>query len=335
MTRSRYPYFVKGDLDGFFGLFIDNLVQLLLIVVLCSYCGIPADSPLLLEAIFPGVAVSLLLGNIFYAWQAHRLAKRTERNDVTALPYGINTPSLLVYVYFVMLPAFGKATAEGYEDPARFAWQMGLIACLGSGVIEFGGAFIAGFVRRKTPRAALLSTLAGIAIGFISMKFTLDMFQRPLVSMLALAVVLLTYFSRVGFPLGLPGGFVAVLFGAIVGWLGPLILPESLTGPAMSWDGFTQATETAGFYLPSFAGGAIWEVLGNSPQWLGYLSVIIPMGLFNLVGSLQNIESAAASGDEFDTRTSLAANGLGTIAAALFGSCFPTTIYIGHPGWKG
>src|SRR5207237_7340848 len=23
-----------------------------------------------------------------------------------------------------------------------------------------------------------------------------------------------------------------------------------------------------------------------------------------------------------------------TIAAALFGSCFPTTIYIGHPGWK-
>ena len=27
-------------------------------------------------------------------------------------------------------------------------------------------------------------------------------------------------------------------------------------------------------------------------------------------------------------------NGLGCIAAALFGSCFPTTIYIGHPGWK-
>ena len=24
----------------------------------------------------------------------------------------------------------------------------------------------------------------------------------------------------------------------------------------------------------------------------------------------------------------------GSIAAAAFGSCFPTTIYIGHPGWK-
>ena len=27
-------------------------------------------------------------------------------------------------------------------------------------------------------------------------------------------------------------------------------------------------------------------------------------------------------------------NGLGSLAAALFGSPFPTTIYIGHPGWK-
>jgi AGZA family xanthine/uracil permease-like MFS transporter len=27
-------------------------------------------------------------------------------------------------------------------------------------------------------------------------------------------------------------------------------------------------------------------------------------------------------------------NGVGSVAACLFGSCFPTTIYIGHPGWK-
>jgi AGZA family xanthine/uracil permease-like MFS transporter len=67
---------------------------------------------------------------------------------------------------------------------------------------------------------------------------------------------------------------------------------------------------------------------------MGYVSVIVPMGLFNILGSLQNIESAEAAGDRYDARSSLAANGLGTIAAACFGSCFPTTIYIGHPGWK-
>ena len=64
------------------------------------------------------------------------------------------------------------------------------------------------------------------------------------------------------------------------------------------------------------------------------MAVIIPMGLFNVAGSLQNLESAEAAGDKYDTAPSLLANGLGSILAAFLGSCFPTTIYIGHPGWK-
>ena len=58
------------------------------------------------------------------------------------------------------------------------------------------------------------------------------------------------------------------------------------------------------------------------------------MGLFNLIGSLQNLESAAAAGDRYPAAPCLSVNGIGTIVAACFGSCFPTTIYIGHPGWK-
>lgn len=347
MHPMTYPLFVKRDLDGFFGLFIDNLVQLLLIVALCgAFCGIGSDSPLLLNSILPGAAVSILLGNLFYAWQARRLAMRENRDDVTALPYGINTPSLLVYVFFVMGPAYQQrvaemtaagATEQAIQQAAAYhAWQMGLLACLGSGIIEFLGSFVAAGIRRRTPRAALLSTLAGIAIGFISMKFALEIFQRPLVAMLGLAIILITYFSRVRFPLGLPGGFVAVVLGTMVAWAMPLILSTDITGPAMQHTEIAQAWETRGFYLPAFAGAAIAEVFsGGASAWIGYLSVIVPMGLFNVIGSLQNIESAEAAGDGFDTRSSLAINGLGTIVAALFGSCFPTTIYIGHPGWKG
>jgi AGZA family xanthine/uracil permease-like MFS transporter len=58
------------------------------------------------------------------------------------------------------------------------------------------------------------------------------------------------------------------------------------------------------------------------------------MGLFNVLGSLQNLESAEAAGDRYPERPSLLINGIGTAVAALLGSCFPTTIYIGHPGWK-
>lgn len=334
--EHQYPFFTKRDLDGFFGLFVDNLVQLLLIVQLCGLAGIGPDSDLLLKYILPGAAASILLGNVFYAWQAHRLARREQRADVTALPYGINTPSLLVYVFFVMRPEYVRT-----QDP-QLAWQMGLVACLGSGVIEFGGSFVAEWIRRYTPRAALLSTLAGIAIGFISMAFALQIFYRPLVAMLPLAVILITYFSRVAFPLGLPGGFAAVVLGTLCAWTLPAVLPESIAGPAMDVEAARAALAPARELLLAddytgfkFAGGVIVATLEDPARWLGYLSVIIPMGLFNVIGSLQNIESAEAAGDRYDTRSSLAVNGVGTIVAALCGSCFPTTIYIGHPGWKG
>ncbi|HSW45181.1 MAG TPA: NCS2 family permease [Phycisphaerae bacterium] len=326
----RYPLFVRRDLDGFFGLAIDNLVQMLLIVHLCgTVCGMSgADASFITERILPGVAVSILIGNLFYAFQAHWVARREKRSDVTALPYGINTPSLLVYVFFVMMPVY-QSTGS-----ADLAWRMGLVACLGSGLIEFLGAFVAERIRRNTPRAALLSTLAGIAITFISMTFALQIWQRPLVAMVPMAIVLLVYFSRIRFPLGLPGGFVAVLLGTALAWL------LSFLGVAcevpMNTDAVRQAWTHHGRYLPQWFGPQIWEMVVQHPgQILPYLSVIIPMGLFNVIGSLQNIESAEAGGDVYATGPSLAVNGVGTLAAALFGSCFPTTIYIGHPGWKG
>ena len=199
-------------------------------------------------------------------------------------------------------------------------------------MIEFLGSFVAEKIRQRTPRAALLSTLAGIAIGFISMPFALQIWQNPIIAMLPMGIILVTYFSGIRLPLGLPGGLLAVAGGTVIAWL----LPSGWVGHPMSGGAVTEAWSQRGLNLPVFCGGALIEALGEHPQeLLGYLSVIVPMGLFNVVGSLQNIESAEAGGDRFRTGPSLAVNGLGTIAAAMFGSCFPTTIYIGHPGWKG
>jgi len=337
MQTNPYPLFVKRDLDGFFGLFIDNMVQLLAIAGFCGMmCGMSGDDSRFVYAhILPGAAVSILFGNLFYAWQAHRLARREGRSDVTALPYGINTPSMIVYVMFVMKPVYDRT------QDAELAWQMGLIACLGSGIIEFCGAFVANTIRRHTPRAALLSTLAGIAIGFISMSFALQIFQRPLVAMLPLALILITLFSRVPFPLGLPGGLIAVVAGTAIAWLLTALqalfpgLPGWVTASAMEPAAIQRAVNESSILVPQLAIADIQNLLTQQQDavW-GFLTIIIPMGLFNLIGSLQNIESAEAGGDSYDTRSSLAVNGLGTMAAACFGSCFPTTIYIGHPGWK-
>jgi AGZA family xanthine/uracil permease-like MFS transporter len=305
-------WFVRKDLDGFFGLMIDNLIQLILIVSLCREL-IHLPDEYIFGRILPGAAFSILVGNLFYAWQARRLAREVGREDVTALPYGINTVSLFAFIFFIMMPIYQET-----QDPV-WAWKVGLVACFLNGAIEIAGAFVADRVRSVTPRAALLSALAGIAITFISMDFTFRIFAQPLVALIPLALIFIAYFSQQRFPLGLPGGMVAVAVGTLLGWcLGAVKGPPHVEFALARLD---------------FTGGSLVEALRH-PAFLNYLSVIIPMGIFNVVGSLQNIESAEAAGDRYPAFPSLLANGFGSVVAALLGSVFPTTIYIGHPGWK-
>jgi AGZA family xanthine/uracil permease-like MFS transporter len=330
-TGTPQPLFQAGDLDGFFGLAIDNLIQFLLILGLCTgVLGFPMS--LLLHTILPAAALSIVIGNLFYAWQAQRLSARTGRSDVTALPYGINTVSLFAFVMLVMLPVKLAALADGMSDAdaARVAWQIGIAACLVSALIELAGALVADQIRRYTPRAALLSTLAGIAISFIAMDFAIKTFAAPLVAILPLGVILVTYFSGTHLPLRVPGGAWALLLGTAAAWL-----LWALGDPTpVSTHRIADAAATVGFYYPVPLVSDLVAGLRH-PLFAQYLiPVILPMGLFNILGSLQNIESAEAAGDSYATMPSLAVNGIGSIAAALFGSCFPTTIYIGHPGWK-
>ena len=315
-------WWVASDFDGFLGLGLDNLIQILLIVSLCrGVLGYP-DS-LIFGTILPATGISLVIGNVAYARQAFQLAKREQRADRTALPYGINTVSLFAYVFLVMLPVKLAGLDQGLAeaDAVRLSWQAGLVACLGSGFIEAGSAFGADLLRRWLPRAALLSTLAGIALGYIALGFLLRTYAHPVVGLAVLGVILITYYGRVRLPL--PGGLVAVLVGIPLAWASGLISID-----ATSWSSNAQQV---GLRLPHLEWSSLWQARGQLLPWLG---VIVPMGLFNVLGSLQNIESAEAAGDRYPVRSSLLINGIGTIAAAGLGSCFPTTIYIGHPGWK-
>ena len=322
MTQSTPRWFVKGDLDGWLGLGLDNLIQLLLILSLCGgVLGYPEE--LLFGKILPGVGISLLVGNLAYAVQAYQLGQREGRSDRTALPYGINTVSLFAFIFLVMLPVKLAARSSGLDEASavQLSWEASLMACLGSGLLEAGGAFVADALRRWLPRAALLSTLAGIALGYISLGFLLQTYAQPVVGLSVLAVILVTYYGGVRLPL--PGGLVAVLLGVALAWATGLIPSD-----AASW---RASVQQIGWHLPQLELAALWHGRSQLLPWLG---VIVPMGLFNILGSLQNLESAEAAGDRYPARSSLLINGLGTITAAALGSCFPTTIYIGHPGWK-
>ena len=318
MGNKTQPWFVRGDLDGFFGLFLDNLLQLMVVSVLGrTVCGFSEE--LIDGRILPGAALSILVGNIFYAWQARQLGRRTGRSDVTALPYGINTPSVVAFIFLIMGPVYQET------HDANLAWRAGLLACLLSGLMEIVGALCGDWLRRHTPRAALLSALAGVAVTLIAMGFVFQLFANPIVGFLPMMLILVGYAGRLKLPLSVPVGLAAVLLGTALAW-------------GLRFAGyhvFEPVSNPVALHLhpPVPVFGDVIASLGSSAGWR-FLAVIFPMGLFTVIGSLQNLESAEAAGDSYQTRSSLLANGVGTLCAAFFGSAFPTTLYIGHPGWK-
>ena len=313
----------SGDGEGFVAAFVNNLVQLLILAPLCTH--VLGFAPALVYGrILPGVAVSFLVGNLFYAWQALALARREGRDDVCALPYGISTPGLFAHIFLVMLPARQLALARGIPDPERFAWHAGLVACFLAGLLEFGCAFFAASIRRHTPQAAMLATLAGVGLGFLGLAFLFQLFAAPVVGLVTLVLVFVVFFGRMRIRGGLPATLVVLAVGTALAWV---------TGLAPVGGPDAKPFAHLHLYVPWPVPGELLAALGGG-HIVAYLSVVIPIGLLGVLASLQNIESASAAGDEYPVRPSLVVNGLGTLAAALFGSPFPTSIYIGHPAWK-
>jgi adenine/guanine/hypoxanthine permease len=313
--RPSARWFVPGDLDGFFGLFFSGFPDLLLIAGLAPLCGLPME--LVATRIMPAVAFSILSGNLFYAWQAHRLAEKTGRTDVTAIPFGVNTPTIFAYVFLIMVPAYQRT------HDSQLAWHLGVFACFLSGMVQTAGAFCTDWLRHHTPRAALLCPLAGIAIAFLCLGFVLRIFQTPELAVLPAVIILAVYGSGIRLPFRMPGGLFSILAGVILAALLKVLHIYHLAPPP--------SMMAFGIHLPRPVN--IFEFLRHGEGW-GYLSVILPMSALDTIVSLQILESVKLAGDDFATRPSLLVNGLATLAAAAFGSPFPTTLYFGHMAHK-
>ena len=311
----RPSWFTRGDWDGFFALFIDNLIQLMLVAALCpTVCGIPVE--FVVRVILPGAAVSVVFGNLAYAWQARQLMRATGRTDVTALPYGVAITSLIANIYLIMGPVY-TATHDW-----QLAYHVGLFACFLRSALETVAAFFGGWIRRHTPRAALLSPLGGIALAYVALSFILEIFAHPGIALVPLFILLVGYTPGVRLPGRLPAGLLAVAVGTALGWL----------FKSMGWFAFSQL-EMGPLHL-ALPHPVPFLSFVFSSTGLKYLSVILPVTLVHLIEGLQILESAEVAGDAYDTRLSLLTNGLGGVVAAAFGSCFPTSLYVGHPAWK-
>ena len=81
-----------------------------------------------------------------------------------ALPSGISVPHMFVVMFVIMLPIALKT-----GDPIK-GWEAGLVWVFFQSFMLMIGGFVAPIIRKITPRAALLGTLAGVSVAFISMR---------------------------------------------------------------------------------------------------------------------------------------------------------------------
>src|ERR1700735_872471 len=210
-TTERERYWVPGDWNAFLGFGTNILVNVLVLTGLLRFVLKMPDA-LVFGRILPALGLMLFLSTCYYAFLAYQVAKRTGRTDVCALPSGISVPHMFVVTFVVMLPIL-IAT----KDPVQ-AWEAGLTWVFVQSFVLMVGGFIGPYVRKITPRAALLGSLAGISITFISMSPAAQVFTTPVIGVVCFAVILASWFGGVKYFGGVPGGLVAIAVGTIIAW---------------------------------------------------------------------------------------------------------------------
>ncbi|KAA3634140.1 MAG: regulator [Proteobacteria bacterium] len=310
---------VAGDWNAFFGLFTNVLLNVIVLTTLCLYV-LEMPEGIVFGRILPALGIALPIGNLYYTWLAYRLAKREGRNDVAAMPYGPSVPHMFIVVFVIMLPVLIKT------ESVILAWQAGLAWAFIIGVVVLIGAFVGPTIRKYTPRAAMLGTLAGISITFISMRPAFQMWEVPWIAFVAFAIILISWMANVRLPFGIPGGLAAIIVGTVFAWI----------AVALNWSGVMEPTAVGealgrfGLYLPVPSD----DVITGLRDVLPLLATAIPLGIYNFTEAMNNVESAAAAGDEYSLRKILLADGTGAVVGSFLGSPFPPAVYIGHPGWK-
>lgn len=304
--------FQKEDLNAFWALFADNLANMMIITGVCKYVFRMPDY-IVFGKILPGLGVALVTGLAFYSYLAYKLSREEQRDNVTALPYGISTPIMFVYLFGIIGPVYWKT-----NDPLT-AWRAGIAAAVIGGIIESAGSVVGPFLKKVTPRAGMLGTLAGIAIVWISGVPMALIFESPLIGFAAMSVLFIGLIGGIKLPFKLPAGLLSIAAGTAIGFL---------TGKAAI------SSSGMGFYPPLPVIGDLIEgfriLIANPVIW----SVVLPIEIYNFIETMNNVESAEAAGDKYNVAQCQLMDGAGTLVGALFGSPFPTTVYIGHPAYK-
>jgi adenine/guanine/hypoxanthine permease len=322
-SLGAYRWAAPGDVNAFFGLILDNVVNLAILAgILVGAFGFPAD--IVYRRMFPGTAFGVMIGDLAYTWLAFRLAKRTGRSDITAMPLGLDSPSTIGMAFAVLGPAFVAAKARmPVADAATLAWQVGMAAMVMIGVFKLGMTFVGDRIRRIVPQAGLLGSIGGVGIALLGTLQLGEVFSEPIAGMVAFGIILYALVARIRLPFRAPEVLASVAVGAVIyyalGAAGLLVHPIAV--PVANFPVALPAP-TLGF------------LQGLPIVVREYIPLALPFAILTVIGGIDVTESARVAGDEYNTRDVLLVEALATLVAGLFGGVSQTTPYIGHPAYK-
>ena len=330
MTTAKYKWAATGDVNAFFGLVLDNIAGLVLLVSLMQgVFNFPVEFSL--GYMVPGTAIGVLVGDLLFFGLAFWYAKKSGKDNVTAMPLGLDTPSTFGMIFLVLGPAYVDALQTMEPQQAQIhTWHIGMCAMLITGVIKAVLSLFSGFIHRWVPRAGLLGSLAAIALVLIAFNPFSELSTMPIVGFAALALVIVTLIGRQRLPKNIPGALAAVVVATGVYYL--LCGVETATGLGL--------VESAGQsispqFLPSqWLEALSFQWLEKLPATVPYLGFIVPFAVATVVGGIDCSESAASVGDHYHTPTVIGIEALATLLASFCGGVVQTTPYIGHPAYK-
>jgi adenine/guanine/hypoxanthine permease len=319
----RYQWAALGDINAFFGLILDNVVNLAILAgILIGIFGFPSD--LVYRRMFPGTALGVMFGDLVYTWMAIRLAKKTGRGDVTAMPLGTDTPSTIGIAFAVLGPAFLAAKAKMAEsDAAVLAWQVGMATMVLIGVFKLGMAFAGDRLRQWFPQAGLLGSIGGVGIALLGALQLSDILSEPIIGMISLGLILYTLVARFRLPFRAPPVLVSVVVGSLLYYA---MGAAGLTVHAVS---LPTASFPVGLPIPTLG------FLKGMPMAVSqYIPLALPFAVLTIIGGIDVTESARVAGDDYRTRNILLTEAVSTLVAGVCGGMSQTTPYLGHPAYK-
>ncbi len=305
------PFFRRGDIGGLAYAITNNIVNYLIVTAtLAGALGWPNE--IVYGRVVPGMSIGLLASGIYYAYMGRRLSRREGRADVTALPSGVSTPAMFVILFGVITPLH-----YALGDP-ELEWSAAVAATFIGGFVEFVGGIIGPWMKRNIPRAALLGTVAGIGFIWMATQGVFDVYSDPLIGLPILVVAVIGLFGGYLFPRGIPPLVVAIVGG--------IVYALCLGRTHFDFSG-------VGFYFPN-PQSTIQSLVNGFAVVVPYLTVVIPIEIYNFIETMDNVEAANAAGDNYSVREAQFADGCCTMLSAAFGGVVPNTVWLGHAGLK-